>query len=101
MENLSVILTISAVLVAATNVITQVLKGFISGEKPRRVLTIAVAVVLTYIALLIYNAIFPLTAWYIWFPGGVLGGIIIAYGAMYGYDNLYANLLSKFGSTEN
>ncbi|MCD7722681.1 MAG: hypothetical protein LUH82_01840 [Clostridiales bacterium] len=101
MSNISLILIASAVLVAATNVITQVLKGFVSGEKPRRALTIAVSVVLTYLALLIYSAIWPLTEWYIWFPGGLVGGVVIAYGAMYGYDNLYANLLSKLGSTTN
>lgn len=99
MENISILLVVVAILVAATNVITQVLKGFVTGEKPRRLLTIGVAIVLTYFAMLIYTLICPLTQWYIWFPGGVIAGIIIAYGAMYGYDTLYAQLLSKLGGS--
>lgn len=81
------------VLVALTNIMTQLFKKLINREKfPTQVLSFVVAVILTILALLIVCSIFGIRPLWYFFVLAVIVGIVVSYVAIFGYDNLYAEL---------
>lgn len=94
--NYTVALIILAILVILTNIIVQVIKDF-SGlkDKPTKVVTTVIAIMLCVLGTIAYCEIFSIAlAWYI-IVASIILGFIVAYGAMFGFDNLYGDLLDK------
>lgn len=94
--NYTVALIVLAILVLITNIIVQVIKDF-SGlkDKPTKIVTTVIAITLCVLATIAYCQIFSVAlAWYI-LVASVILGFIVAYGAIFGFDNLYGDLLDK------
>lgn len=86
--DITMVITVIGVLVALTNIIVEVVKKATWDKVPTNIVAIVVAVVLTVgvgIAYAQINAI-ALT-WYI-IAGLFIGGIMVAYAAMFGFDKL-------------
>ena len=93
--NLSFILSVFAVLVTVTNLLVNVIRGVITVNNPRRIVLI-VAVLLTAIVLIGYGVYSQIYLWYQWAGvvlAALLGGGLVAYVAMYGYDEGYDDLV--------
>lgn len=89
-------LIILAVLVIVTNIIVQVIKSF-SGlkDKPTKVVATVVAIILCVGATIAYCQIANVVlAWYT-VVASIILGFIVAYGAIFGFDNLYGEFLDK------
>lgn len=86
---ISIFIAAAGILIALTNAIVEVLKKIIPDEKfSTNLLAVIVAEVLTVFALLLYliaNSI--AITWYFIF-GALVLGLLVAYGAMFGYDKL-------------
>ena len=96
MEQLLALLPVVAILVAITNIAGDVIKECFNGV-PAQVVVTAIAVVLTVLCVVAYFCILkdlPLQWYYI--VGGIIGGICVAYAAMFGYDNLYSKVTEAF-----
>lgn len=93
-ENLSELAALAAVCIAAVNIIVEVLKSFWLKKETSRKLAVwltseAVSFFVIYAYCMIENTSFaPMIA-----AGGFAGGFFIAYGAMFGYDKLYGEML--------
>lgn len=91
MENIfdwSVILSIVGVLVAITNIITQVLKKLTWDKIPTNVVVVVIAMVLTLVAFFAYCQFEAIAiAWYM-VAAAVVLGFFVAYAAMFGFDKL-------------
>lgn len=81
------------VLIALTNIISQVIKKIVNRENcPAQVVVFLIAEVLTILAMVIACSILHAHIfWYFW-PLAFLAGILVCYGAIFGYDNLYKQL---------
>lgn len=102
-EKITLYLTIGMaavlVLVLLTNMITQVIKKIINKEDfPPQALVFLIAEVLTYLTMVIICAIMAAQIlWYYWVLAFIVG-ILVAYGAMFGYDNLYKQIFTAIKS---
>lgn len=82
------IITVIGVLVALTNIIVEVVKKATWDKVPTNIVAIIVAVVLTVGAGIAYAQINAIAlTWYI-IAGLIIGGIMVAYAAMFGFDKL-------------
>ena len=82
------IITVIGVLVALTNIIVEVVKKATWDKVPTNIVAIIVAVVLTVGVGIAYAQINSITlTWYI-ISGLIIGGIMVAYAAMFGFDKL-------------
>ena len=81
------------VLIALTNIFAQVIKKIINRDNmPAQALVFAIAEVLTFLAMAIICAILHIHAlWYFWVLAFIVG-VLVTYGAIFGYDNLYSQL---------
>ncbi|MGM9551922.1 MAG: hypothetical protein ACI3XA_06650 [Clostridia bacterium] len=99
MEGLSVLMAAIAVCIGAVNIITEVLKAVFLKEESDKPLAVFIvsevvcAVAFYFCSVMLKVKVTPLTV-----LGSVAGGFFIAYGAMYGYDNLYGNFLKNIES---
>ena len=85
---LSVIITVVGVLVALTNVITQVLKKATWDRMPTNVVALIVSVALTLAAGIACCQIEGVAlSWYV-IIALVVAGFMVAYAAMFGFDKL-------------
>lgn len=88
MTDLTVIIPILGVLVALTNVIVQVVKKATWDKLPTNIVALAVAETLTVAAGIAYFQIRAVAmTWYI-VAALIVGGFMVAYAAMFGYDKL-------------
>lgn len=88
MTDLSVMIPILGVLVALTNVIVQVAKKATWDKLPTNIVALAVAEALTIAAGIAYFQIKAVAmTWYI-IVALIVGGFMVAYAAMFGYDKL-------------
>jgi len=80
-------------LIVLTNIFTQVIKKIVNKEEaPAQAVVFVIAEILTFIAVAILCTIFGLHIfWYYWILAFIMG-VLVAYGAMFGYDNLYKQL---------
>lgn len=86
--DLSVIITVIGVLVALTNVITEVMKKVTWDKLPTNLLAIIVAMALTLLSGFAYFQVKAITVtWYLVVALVVLG-FLVAYAAMFGFDKL-------------
>ena len=92
--NILTILMVLPMLVALTNMITNVFKGLCAVFADHaRLIAPVVAVALTLIATAAYLQIFSVAATWYWYAGGAVAGLVVAYVAMNGYDGLYEDLI--------
>lgn len=86
--DITMLITVIGVLVALTNIIVEVVKKATWDKVPTNIVAIIVAVVLTVGAGIAYAQINAIAlTWYI-IAGLIIGGIMVAYAAMFGFDKL-------------
>lgn len=95
LSKLGVFATLFAILVVVVNILTQIFKSFASKrEIPTRVFVLFVSIVLTIVVFVAACQIYSINiVWYM-IVGAIVTGFIVAYCAMFGYDNLYSELQS-------
>ena len=92
--NIVTILMVLPLLVALTNMLTNVIKGLcavFAGHA--KLIAPLVAELLTLMATAAYLEIFSVAATWYWYAGGAVAGLVVAYVAMNGYDGLYEDLV--------
>ena len=92
--NILTILMVLPLLVALTNMITNVIKGLcgVFADHAKLVAPV-VAVILTLLATAAYLEVFSVASTWYWYAGGTVAGLVVAYVAMNGYDGLYEDLI--------
>ena len=92
--NIVTILMVLPLLVALTNMVTNVIKGLCEAFATHaKLIAPLVAVTLTLLATAAYLQVFSVAATWYWFAGGAVAGLVVAYVAMNGYDGLYEDLI--------
>ena len=92
--NIVTILMVLPLLVALTNMLTNVIKGLCGVFSTHaKLVAPVVAELLTLIATAAYLEIFTVSATWYWYAGGAVAGLVVAYIAMNGYDGLYEDLI--------
>lgn len=92
--NIVTILMVLPLLVALTNMLTNVIKGLCETFATHaKLIAPVVAVTLTLLATAAYLQVFSVAATWYWFAGGAVAGLVVAYVAMNGYDGLYEDLI--------
>ena len=101
--NIVTILMVLPLLVAATNMVTNVIKGLCEAFATHaKLIAPLVSVTLTLLATAAYLEIFSVQATWYWYAGGIIAGMVVAYVAMNGYDGLYEDLIKHLkGLTSN
>lgn len=92
----SLIVMVFALLVVVTNIIVQVVKS-ISGikDKPTKIIATVVGIFLTVASLVAYCEINSIAITWYYIVSSVVIGVIVAYGSIFGFDNLYGEFLDK------
>lgn len=86
--DVSVIITVIGFLVALTNIIVEVVKKATWDKVPTNLVAIIVAIILTVGAGVAYAQVNGIVlTWYV-IAALVIGGIMVAYAAMFGFDKL-------------
>jgi hypothetical protein len=92
--NLVTILMVLPLLVALTNMATNVIKGLCSTFADHaKLVAPVVAEALTLLATAAYLQVFAVPAAWYWYAAGAVAGLVVAYVAMNGYDGLYEDLI--------
>ena len=92
--NILTILMVLPLLVALTNMLTNVFKGLCAVFADHaKVVAPIVAELLTLMATAAYLEIFSVASTWYWYAGGAVAGLVVAYVAMNGYDGLYEDLI--------
>ena len=92
--NIVTILMVLPLLVALTNMITNVIKGLCEAFATHaKLIAPVVAVALTLLATAAYLQVFSVAPTWYWYAGGAVAGLVVAYVAMNGYDGLYEDLI--------
>ena len=92
--NIVTILMVLPLLVALTNMLTNVIKGLCEAFATHaKLIAPLVAELLTLLATAAYLQVFSVAATWYWFAGGTVAGLVVAYVAMNGYDGLYEDLI--------
>lgn len=92
--NIVTALMVLPLLVALTNMITNVIKGLCSAFADHaKLVAPVVAVALTLAATAAYLQVFAIQSTWYWYAGGAVAGLVVAYVAMNGYDGLYEDLI--------
>ena len=92
--NILTILMVLPLLVALTNMLTNVFKGLCAVFADHaKVVAPIVAELLTLMATAAYLEIFSVSSTWYWYAGGAVAGLVVAYVAMNGYDGLYEDLI--------
>lgn len=92
--NILTILMVLPLLVALTNMLTNVIKGLCEAfANHAKLIAPLVAELLTLAATAAYLEIFSVAATWYWYAGGAVAGLVVAYVSMNGYDGLYEDLI--------
>ena len=92
--NIVTILMVLPLLVALTNMLTNVIKGLCAAFAAHaKIIAPLVALTLTLMATAAYLQVFSVAATWYWYAGGAVAGLVVAYIAMNGYDGLYEDLI--------
>lgn len=81
----SILLTVMAALVFATNIIVEVIKGLFP-KIPTNIIAVIIALIVTVLALFILCAVLEITVMWYYAVGAVVLGIFVGYAAMFGFD---------------
>lgn len=84
-EYWSILLAIMAVLVFATNIIVEVIKGLFPNV-PTNIVVIIISMIVTIVALLVLCSVLEITIMWYYAVGAVVLGIFVGYAAMFGFD---------------
>jgi hypothetical protein len=85
----SIILSAMVLLVFATTIIVEVVKGLFK-RVPTNIVAFAVALIVTILAVVILCAMMSIPILWYYIVGAVLLGIFVAYASMYGFDKFKA-----------
>ena len=85
----SILLAIMAVLVFVTSIIVEVVKNLFP-KVPTNFVAVAVAVIVTVLAMLILCAVLEITVMWYYAVGAVVLGLFVSYAAMFGFDKFKA-----------
>lgn len=95
--DISMVVTAIGLLVAVTNIIVEVIKKISYDKIPTNILVVIVAEIMTIVSGIAYIQIKNIeTDWYI-YPALVIGGILVSYAAMFGFDKLKEAFSKKNG----
>lgn len=86
--NISVLMTIMGVLIALTNIFTQVTKQFTYDKVPTNIIAAVWGVVLTVLVFFMYAAYAKVAVVWYMVAAAVVIGVLVAYAAMFGFDKL-------------
>lgn len=81
----SILLSVIALLVFVTNIIVEVIKGLFP-KVPTNIVAVAVALIVTVLAMYILCAVLEITVMWYYAIGAVVLGIFVGYVAMFGFD---------------
>lgn len=81
----SILLAVMALLVFATTIIVEVIKGLFP-KVPTNFVAVIVALIVTVLALLIMCAVLEITVMWYYAVGAVVLGLFVGYAAMFGFD---------------
>ena len=85
----SVLLSVMALLVFATTIIVEVIKGLFP-KVPTNFVAVAVALVVTVLAVFILCAVLEITVMWYYAVGAIVLGVFVGYIAMFGFDKFKA-----------
>ena len=85
----SILLSAVALLVFATNIIVEVIKGLFP-KVPTNIVAFFVALVVTVLTVVILCTILEITIMWYYAVGAVVLGIFVGYAAMFGFDKFKA-----------
>ncbi len=95
---LGIFATIFAILVCVVNILTQIFKSFLNKtEIPTRAFVLIISVVLTVTTFIAVCQIYDIPLLWYTVVAFVVTGFVVAYCAMFGYDNLYGELKELIG----
>ena len=95
-DNVSTLMLVIGGLIALTNIFVEALKKIIPNDKfPTNLVAVITAVLLTLVAFLIYANIYTVVILWWHIVAAVIVGVLVAYGAMFGYDKLKEILKPK------
>lgn len=86
--DLSALMVIIGILVAVTNVITEVLKKLTWDKVPTNILVIIISEILTIGAGIAYAQMNGIEILWYYVAAAIIVGIFVAYAAMFGFDKL-------------
>ena len=96
-ENLTDLAAVTGVCIAAVNVIVEVLKAFwLKAETSRPLAVFVTSELIVYFVVGAYCMMENITLNFMIGAGAFFGGFFVAYGAMFGYDKLYGEVLKRF-----
>lgn len=89
-------------LIVLTNIFTQVIKKVVNKEEfPAQAIVFVVAEILTFLTMAVVCAIIGVQIlWYFWIIAFVVG-VLVTYGAIFGYDNLYSQIFEALKNLIN
>jgi len=97
--HLGIFATVFAILVCVVNILTQIFKSLLSKtEIPTRIFVLLISIILTVVTFIAVCQIYAIPLVWYTVVASVVMGFIVAYCAMFGYDNLYGEfkeLVSK------
>lgn len=83
------VITAIGVLIAFTNVTVEVVKKVIPDDKfPTNILAVIISLIFTVGSFLAYANIQGITLKWYYIAASIVVGILVSYGAMFGYDKL-------------
>jgi len=95
--DISILISVIGVLVALTNIITEVLKKVLWDRLPTNILAVVIAMALTLIAFFAYASYGGIPILWYYVVAAVVVGFMVAYAAMFGFDKL-KEILDKLKS---
>ncbi len=95
-ETLSSVAVLAGVCIAGINIITEVLKTFlVKNEDHYPKLVLVVSEIMAFMVTYAYCVLAKVSLTPLLFMGALTGGFFLSYGAMFGYDKLYGQLIKK------
>lgn len=90
MENyIPQLITAAGALIALTNLTVEVIKKVIPNEKfPTNLLAVALSLIFTLVAFFAFTSMRGIAIKWYYVVAAIVGGILVSYGAMFGYDKL-------------
>ena len=85
----SIVMFFMAVLVIATNIIVELIKGLFP-KVPTNFVVVIVALVVTVLAMLVLCSVLKITIMWYYAVGAVVLGLFVGYAAMFGFDKFKA-----------
>ena len=88
-EYVSIVLAAMVLLVFATTIIVEVVKGLFKNV-PTNIVAVVVSLIVTILAVIILCAVLQIPIVWYYIVGAILLGIFVAYASMFGFDKFKA-----------